>query len=608
MKKLITTIVLGALVLAMSFAAPKNKSKKGGIKLDPKKNFAIEGVELGSLDWCKDDAVLTKKGELIWNQDKNDEWLNYGWELRGTDMSAYAGLRIEVSPAPFKNQDDLRVVIENPSSFGECAFSFANDGVCYVFFNGAGRWYGDMKNPDPEDGYAIRFIVNKNNQPKTLIKSIELLRKEDVPDASNLEILGVQFGSSCYQTRIIGNEITWIKGETGGDAGWNLSGIDLSEYDRVRVEIESSTAKYLGLRLVDPDHRNWHGFDFQVEPNVFDVDLSGEGASWVEENGTNFDKSKGLKIILQTWDRTKEEKTVVKSVQLLKGKRQTNENLILEGKLFGSSCWHAFVYEGGIIEWEASNDKCGLAGWNLRDVDLSKYKKIRIVLGDEAAKQSFDLKMTQDDCHLFFTSVKPTVLEANLDGSGNTGVWPNGAKWDTSKGINEIGVQINNLTKNQKTTVKSVTLLAEDDSLPQPEAIMLNGAKLGSKRTEAWIDENFAINWKKANWSECGWTFEKLEGDIVEVKVTSSDVPLRFRIWEAATDNQASYLDDGTHVFRINLKTKKQIDAKGGQKDPEWQKMTKAFDFSQGGKICLEPANGVYRTGKKTVVEYIKVE
>ena len=86
----------------------------------------------------------------------------------------------------------------------------------------------------------LDFIVNKNNQPKTVIKSIELLRKEDVPDASNLDLLGVQFGSSCYQTRIIGNEITWIKGETGGDAGWNLSGIDLSEYDRVRVELESN--------------------------------------------------------------------------------------------------------------------------------------------------------------------------------------------------------------------------------------------------------------------------------------------------------------------------------------------------------------------------------
>ena len=83
---------------------------------------------------------------------------------------------------------------------------------------------------------------------------------------------------------------------------------------------------------------------------------------------------------------------------------------------------------------------------------------------------------------------------------------------------------------------------------------------------------------------------------------------MRFRIREYADGNEASWLDDGSHVFRIDLKTKKQINAKGNQKDPEWAKMTKAFDFSQGGEIVLEPANGVYKKGKKTVVEYIKIE
>nr|MCR4954237.1 hypothetical protein [Treponema sp.] len=403
---------------------------------------------------------------------------------------------------------------------------------------------------------------------------------------------------------------TWPKGYSDGNAGWNLEGIDLSEYDRLRVELESNDATGLHISLNEKDGKNYHTFSTQIEPNVFEANLNGEGYSYKNDDSVTPDRSKGLSLDIRTWNekpRTKDQKTVVKSVQLLKGKRVINENLMIEGKGFGSSCGHAIVYDGGIIEWEASSDKWGLAGWNVRGVDLSKYKKIRIVLGDEAAKQSFDLKMTQDDCHLFFTSVKPTVLEANLDGSGNTGVWPNGAKWDISKGINDIQVQINNLTKNQKTIVKSVTLLAEDDSLPQPEAIMLNGKKLGSRRYKAWIDDDFAINWEKADWSECGWTFENLECDIIEVKVIYSDVPLRLGIWEAANDNQTNYLDDGTHIFRINLKTKKQI-TKSGDIAPEWQKMTTEFDSSKGGVITLKPANGVYRTGKKTVVEYIKVE
>ena len=610
MKKLITTFFLCSLVLTMGFAAPKKgKSKSSGIKLDVKTKFAIEGVELGSIDWCKDDATLTPKGEVIWNQNIDSEWLHYGWALRGTDMSQYAGLKIQVTPLP--GRDDLRVELINPASSDGCTFRFENDGICYVFFNGSGRGYGEMKNPDPTQGYEIRFLVNKNNLPKTIIKSIELLSIDAYPDTSYLDLLGVQFGSTTWQTRVIGNEITWPKGYSDGNAGWNLEGIDLSEYDRLRVELESNDATGLHISLNEQDGKNYHTFSTQIEPNVFEANLNGEGYSYKNDDSVTPDRSKGLSLDIRTWNekpRTKDQKTVVKSVQLLKGKRQTNENLILEGKLFGSSCNHAFVYEGGIIEWEASSDKWGLAGWNVRGVDFSKYKKIRIVLGDEAAKQSYDLKITQDDCHLFFKSISPTVLEANLDGSGNTGVWPAGAKWDTSKGINEIQIQINNLTKNQKTTVKSVTLLEEDDSTPQPETLILNGAKLGSRRYDSWIGEDFVINWEKAQCPQCGWKVEKLEGEILEIKVSSSDVPLRLRIWAAENNNDNSWDDDGSHVFRINLKTKKQISAKGNQKAPAWQNITKGLDFSQGGDIWIEPANGVFKDGKKTVVEYIKVE
>ena len=612
MKKLITTISLFTLAVTLSFGASKKGGKSGGIKLDLKKKFAIEGVELGSIDWCQNDATLTPKGEIIWAKEKEgDDYRHYGWELRGTDMSKYAGLKLQIEPLPDK--DDLKVELENPASAESCTFLFEKDGICYVFFNGSGRAYGGMKNPDPTEGYQIRFMVRADKLPKTVIKSIELLSKEDYPDASYLDLLGVQFGTSNRQTRIIGNEITWPKGYSEGNAGWNLEGIDLSEYDRLRVELESNDATGLHISLNEQDGKNYHTFSTQIEPNVFEANLNGEGYSYKNDDSVTPDRSKGLSLDIRTWNekpRTKDQKTVVKSVQLLKGKSQTNKNLILEGKLFGLSCWHAVVYEGGIIEWEANRDKCGLAGWNLSGVDLSKYKKIRIVLGDEAAKQSFDLKMTQDDCHLYFKSISPTVLEANLDGSGHTNIWPAGAKWDTSKGINEIQIQINNLTKNQKTTVKSVTLLEEDDSIPQPEAIMLNGSKLGTSRNNTWIDDDFSINWNvvKSEYAKCGWNFDKLDGEILEIKVASTDVPLRLRIRENADGNESSWMDDGSHIFRINLKTKKQIAANGSTKAEEWSKSPKALDFSQGGEIVFEAPNGVYKEGKKTVVEYIKME
>lgn len=603
MKKLLSTILLISAVLATVFAAPK-KGKSKNIKLDPKKKFAIEGVELGSLEWCQDDAKLNSKGELIWNKDKSDDWLHFGWELRGTDMSKYGALRIEI--AAFTDREDLRIEMANPASLGDATFAFEKDGICYVFFDGSGRWYGDMKNPDPEEGYEIRFLANKSRISKTVIKSIELIKKESIPDASDLELMGVPFGSQSWQTHIMGKEITWVKGDTGGDAGWNFGGIDLSEYDRVRIEIESNTAAHLGLRICDSEHNNWHGYDNQIEPNVYEVDLSGEGASWLGDNAGPFDKSKGLQIFLQTWDRKKEEKTVVKSIQFLKGKRQINENLKLLEANFGTSGWNAYCYEGGIIEWIHSNDKNAGKGWNLKDIDLSQWDKILVEL--ESTEVPVWLEMVQNNNRLGGNEIKPNVWEVKLDGSEGGSVWPQGAKWDASKKIDELQIRSNQVSKNGlKTKVKSVTLVKAGSEVPQPERLVLNGARLGSRKDNAFVEDDFAINWQKNNYVSCGWKLKNLEGEILEIKVTSTDVPLRLRIREYANDNQSSWLDDGSHTFRINLKTKKQ-ESKGSWKVSEWDQSTKPFDFSQGCEIVLEAANGVFKEGKKTVVEYIKVE
>ena len=608
MKKLIAAFMFLS-VCGLTFAAPK-KGKSNSIKLDPKKKFAIEGVELGSLEWTQKYASLNDKGEIIWKYDTGEDWLHYGWDLRGTDMSQYAGIKIEFTS---KEKQDIRFVVKNPAAVGDWTFPTEDGNVMYVMFNGTGKWYGDMKNPDPAKGYEMYFVVEaKNKYSKTAIKSIELLSKEDYPDADDLKILGVSFGSQLWSAKVIGNEITWQKGTTGGDAGWNFAGIDLSKYDRVRIEIESNTAAHLGLRICDSEHNNWHGYDNQIEPNVYEVDLSGEGASWLGDNAGPFDKSKGLQIFLQTWDRKREEKTVVKSIQLLKGKRVINENLMIEGVAFGTCGWCFNVYDGGIIEWKG-DDKYACAGWNVKGVDFSKYKKIRIELSPESANLPVVLRFAQNNgkCDKQFYPVAPNVLVAKLDGSDYDMTSEN-EKWDDSIGIEEICVRLwgaKAVKAGDRTIVKSVTLLKEDNEIPQPESLVLNGAKLGSRKERVWLDENFAINWNnaKTDYSMCGWKLEKLDGDILEIKVTSTDVPLRLRIREYANKNESSWLDDGTHIFRINLKDKKQ-ESRGSWKASEWNKNTKAFDFSQGCEIVLEPVNGVFKDGKKTLVEYIKVE
>lgn len=616
MKKLISTILLLSLVLATVFAAPK-KGKSNNIKLDPKKKFAIEGVELGSLEEAQVCASVNNKGEIIWNKDCDWNFYSCGWELRGIDMSEYAGLKFELASSM---EQKVRIKVENPACTGTSAVVFDENKQAYVFFNGSnaswheGDAWTDINKPDPAEGYKIVVTIEaKDKAINTVFKSVELLSKKDYPDADELKILGVPFGSQIWKARITGNEITWLKGDTGGDAGWNFGGIDLSEYDRVRIEIESNTAAHLGLRICDSEHNNWHGYDNQIEPNVYEVDLSGEGASWLGDNAVPFDKSKGLQIFLQTWDRKKEEKTVVKSIQFLKGKRIVNENLMIEGAAFGSCGWDSNVYDGGVIEWKGDNKYAG-AGWNVKRLDFSKYKKIRIELSPESANLPVILRFGQNNgkCEKQFYPVAPNVLEAKLDGSVYDFISGN-EKWDDSIGIEEINVRLwdaKAVKAGDRTIVKSVTLLKEDNEIPQPESLVLNGSKLGSKQdSNSWIDENFAINWNKANYIECGWKVEKLEGDILEIKVTSTDVPLHLKIRELrSARNESEWEDDGSHIFRINLKTKRQITAKSGNKAPMWERLSEAFNFSEGAEIILLPANGVFKEGKKTVVEYIKVE
>ena len=607
MKKLLSTIFLLSVVFTLSFAA-SNKGKSNNIKLDPKKKFVIEGAELGSLEWAQSESSVSNKGEIIWNHESGNSWLHCGWELRGTDMSQYGGLKIELASG---QKQDVRVEVANPSVNGLATTTIPNDGLVYVFFSGQGKSYGEYKNPDPKEGYEIRFIVEeKNKYAKTVIKNIELIKKEDVPDASNLDLLGVPFGTSGWHTRILGNEITWPKGSSDGNAGWNLEGIDLSEYDRVRIELESNNATGLHISFNQKDGKNYYTFSNPVEKNVYEADLSGEGYSYKNEDSVTPDKSEGFSIDVRTWNekpRTKDQKTVVKSIQLLKGKKMMNENLMLLGTNFGSSGWNGFVHEGGIIEWIPSKDKNAGMGWNVKDIDFSEWDKILVEL--ESTNVPVWLEMVQNNNRMGGNEIRPNIYEIKLDGSEGS-VWPPDAKWDPSKKIDEIQIRCNKVSKaGLKTKVKSVTLVKEENEVPQPERLILNGSKLGSKKSRAYVDENFAINWEhiKNGYAQCGWKLEKLEGEILEVKVSATDVQLRLRIRDIANNNETDWLDDGSHIFRINLKNKLMQSGKNW-KSAEWTKITKAFNFSQGCEIVLEPYNGVYKEGMKTVVEYIKVE
>ena len=297
----------------------------------------------------------------------------------------------------------------------------------------------------------------------------------------------------------------------------------------------------------------------------------------------------------------------------MKGKRQVNENLKLLGTNFGSSSGSAYIYDGGKVEWilpKKDWDAC--AGWNVKGVDFTGWEKIRIELDPESAKLPYEIRLKQEGCDLGYNSISPTVLEANLDGSEYSWSYPNGAKWDSTKGIERIEIRLwwtKSGIENQKTIVKSVNLLKAGEGAKQPDRLVLNNAKLGSKvwPSTSFLDEDFAINWAKEKYIEFGWRVEKLEGDILEIKVTSTDVPLNLKIRDNKK-NEAEWTDDGSHLFRIDLKTKKMLRANGNKKDPYWTSQTRAFDFSEGAEIVLLPANGVYKEGKKTVVEYIKVD
>lgn len=451
MKKLLSFFLI-SLSMTLAFTAPQTTSPKG-TKLSAKNKFAIEGIELGSISWSK--GTITNKGEILWTDTK--DWQETGWELRGVDMSQYGALRIELAKG---NNDEVKILLENPASEGIWGYTFDNN-VAFVYFDGSGRNWGDMKNSDSTEGFLIK-IGGESLPSKTFIKSIKLFKKSELPDTSNLEILGRSFGSHAYKARTMGNEITWLKGTKSADYGWDLSGIDLSDYDRIRIELESNNASSLMLVMRDGNNQNYHTYKKPIDTNVWEADLTGEGATWAEENSHPFDTSKGLKAFLGVYSEKpfeKDQKTVVKSVQLIKGKR--NENLYVKSRPFGTNVNGAKVSDDGTIEWDYDkNNKRPWIGWNVKGLDLSDVDRIRVEL--ESSDVPVSICILQDGCYIGVKQLSSKVIVAKLDGINKTWTYPEEAKWEPSKPIERIELRVSNdkaVSKaGLKTKVKSVEL------------------------------------------------------------------------------------------------------------------------------------------------------
>ena len=570
------------------------------------KPYNVNGVKLGSTKW----QAEVSENIITWKKGFDNG--NAGWNFSDIDLSAYERVRVEIESSNTSNS--LRIAQcdwSNNHGFGK-----TGKNVYEAYLSGLNSSDSDLPPLEPAKGLIIYLDQWNNGEPRaedktTVVKSIKFFKPGEYDESGALSLFGCSLGGIEDNCEIQDNIITWKKGTKEGNAGWNLSGINLSEYASAKITIEKTDVNLGGLYISDRNAQKWKRM-IEVAPNTYELLLTGENSDSTEPP---IDTSEGVQLRIQLYNNKplkKNMKTIVKNIELSKDTEEINENLRIEGVEFSSSKRNAFVSDGGVIDWEwDKKEKYPFCGWNVKGIDLSDYKGIRIEL--ESTDIPVEIGMIQNEgavCHTFYNEKTPGVYEVMFDGSEYSSIWPEGSSWNTSNGIEEIQIRAQKLSKKGlKTVVKSISLISKDEQeIQQPAQLVLNGAKLGSKKNHAWIGDDFSINWKKNSWNECGWRVEKLDGEVLEIKVSSSDVPLRLRIRTLDYKNGVSYIDDGSHIFKINLKTKKQINQKGDQKAPEWEETTKKVDYSQGAYITLEANGGVYKEGKKTVVEYIKVE
>lgn len=284
MKKQISILLL-TLSLTFAFAVPKTPK---GTKLSVKKKFAIEGVELGSISWGK--GKLTAKGEILWTE--TNEWQEIGWDFRGLDMSQYGAMRIELVKG---NNDELRVLLTNAECTEDWVWTFSNN-VAFVYFNGFGKGWGNLKDLNTQEGFLIRIAGENLQNSKTVIKKIELFTKDIISDNKNYNLKGVSLGSTqCNSSISDDGTIEWIwDGEENNPwIGWDVSNIDLSDMDRIRIEVDSSDV-YLDIRLIQD------GCHIGIRPissHLLVAKFDGIANYWTWPEGAKWDPSKKIERI-----------------------------------------------------------------------------------------------------------------------------------------------------------------------------------------------------------------------------------------------------------------------------------------------------------------------
>lgn len=427
-----------------------------------KDKWSILGVELGT--WAYTEGTyVNDSGEIVWTNSSH-EWDDFGWDLRGIDLSDYEGIKIVLD----EGNSDARInalKLDNGYSPGHWLYHETFPGQYVIYFDGRGRnsVWGSVDEMDPEGGFAIFMTMpGKKQKTKTIIKSVELLKKASSEFKQELSPFNVGLGTTNLWAFAEGNTIFWRRGYNDSSCGWNFTGIDLSEYDRVRVEVAEHD-KNLNLILCNQNFKNWHCYS-PISPAVYEVPLTAEGARWVEKAATTFDLTEGLMVMLQKQDekiRQSETQTVIKSIKFLK----PGEDIFdagttgILGRGFGC-IQENIVLNENVITWQKNNTelKCG---WNLVGVDLSEYKGIRI----EFEKNDLKLELTMTDKEwqnwAAFRSEDPYSIEAYFSGDGAAWKWNDFKPYDKSQGILVFLRYFSDkpLKKDKKTIIKKVELI-----------------------------------------------------------------------------------------------------------------------------------------------------
>ncbi len=134
------------------------------------------------------------------------------------------------------------------------------------------------------------------------------------------DFYNVKLGTEKWNAKVYGNTITWLKGYNDSACGWNFTGYDFSYYSKVWIELESYEGD-ITITLCDNDFKTTYNYFSFVKPNVLEAYLTGEKADRAPADGKLIDKSKGFKLLLQSYlgePRPEEQTIVVKSIRFFK--------------------------------------------------------------------------------------------------------------------------------------------------------------------------------------------------------------------------------------------------------------------------------------------------